>query len=909
MTVEKSKIDMIAKSNFDIRLKDGAVTSLKFLRDAFDTQYILRDKRFGDVFVAYRKPNEDWTSLSTLALAQKGLVDIAVSADGSKYDTCYDSDDDGKLAIGLDISFEIDQDCLNYTVHITNQSDQAIEIGDLSIPFPMNSAYEWGTKPHESVLRHAFVSGHNSYMFWMRCNSVGPYLTMTTANDTKLEYFDLYSEEESPKGNRELRAYIHSKAQGQIATEKGTKWRQPHTGALLTPKGAQGDSVTYPFKFYWAKDYDDVRNTIVDEGLIDIQVIPGMTVPNDLFAMFYLRTKQPIESVTPEFPDDTELTYVGKRGDDLHVYKVKFGKLGENLVTVRYGGGKQTYLEFFATEPVETLIHKRAAFIAKTQYRDPSKWYNGLLAEWNMETEVLLGPDNYDRIKGWRIYEVTCDDPGLCKPAYLAAKNAEFPVEQEIEALEYYIEHFVWGGLQRTEQEEYPYGIYGIPDWNVLRSSEDEGPKGKTHIWRIYDYPHIALMYWSMYRVTKNYPHLRTRLSKETYLERAYRTAVAMFTIPQETGEWSAYKTGLYNELIIEDLICELKAVGSLEKAYRLEKHWKKKTIHFVNENADMFGSEYPFDSTGFESTHALAKYAMKHAVKSVGEQPDRNAEEVITQSNAVKFMEAQIEANIFCRGWLSPAYYLYGSDYRGESNGAYTLSYMSQMGGWALLDYALDYSSNPHEYLRLGYASMLSSWALMNTGTPESNYGYWYPGQANDGSAGGGFEPSPFGQTWLEQDHHRGSWYYSCEIDLGFCGALRGAATILADDPIFGLFCYGGDYSQVDGGYEITMKDGVRRRFHVLLGEFKASLHIDTDHISATTPIFVQEDRSEIRFRIESHAEVQHIVTLTVSCLPIGEYGIYVDKSKILSVKGGVEAVVPLIVDTQGATIRVMKE
>ncbi|WP_256761852.1 DUF5695 domain-containing protein [Cohnella sp. WQ 127256] len=907
--VDKSKIDIMAKSSFDIRLKDGAVISLKYLRDAHDTQYILKDKRFGDVFVTYRKPNGDWLSLSTLDLAQQGFVGTAVSTDGLKYDSRYDSAQDGQLDIRLEISFEIVQDCLNYTIGITNQSNKPIEIGDLSIPFPMNSAYEWGTKPHESVLRHGLISGHNSYMFWMRCNSVGPYLTLTPANDSQLEYFDLYSEDEGKKGNRQFKAYIHSAAQGQVAKEKGTKWRQPNTSAILASQGEQGDSVTYPFKFHWAKDYDDVRNTIVDEGLIDIQVIPGMTVPNDLHAMFYLRTKQPIESVTPEFPDATELTYIGKQSEDLHVYKVKFEKLGENIVTVKYGGGKQTYLEFFTTEPIETLIQKRAAFIAKSQHRDPSKWYNGLLAEWNMDNEVLLGPDNYDRIKGWRIYEVTCDDPGLCKPAYLAAKNAEFPVEEEIEALEYYIENFVWGGLQQTEEEEYPYGIYGIPDWNALRTSEDEGPKGKTHIWRIYDYPHIALMYWSLYRVTKNYPQLRTKLSKETYLERAYRTAVAMFTIPMETGEWSAYKTGLYNELIIADLIEELKSVGLIEKAHRLERHWKKKTIHFVNENGDMFGSEYPFDSTGFESTHALAKYAMKHAVKSVGEIKDRNAEEVILHSNAVKFMEAQVEANIFCRGWLSPAYYLYGSDYRGESNGAYTLSYMSQMGGWALLDYALEYSTNPHEYLRLGYASMLSSWALMNTGTPESNYGFWYPGQANDGSAGGGFEPSPYGQTWLDQEHHRGSWYYSCEIDLGYCGALRGAATIFTDDPIFGLFCYGGDYRQVEDGYEITMKDGIRRKLHVLLGESKVSLQIDTDHISATTPVFVQAKGSEVRFQIESEGVEQHTVTLIVSSLPEGSYGIYKDNSKVLSMKGGVETILPLIMDSQGATLCIRKE
>ncbi len=132
-------------------------------------------------------------------------------------------------------------------------------------------------------------------------------------------------------------------------------------------------------------------------------------------------------------------------------------------------------LEFFCTEPLETLINKRAAFIAAHQWRDPSLWYDGLLAEWAMDTHVMLGPDNYDRIEGWRIYAVTCDDPGLGKPAFLAAKNAEYPVQAEVEALDYYIENFVWGGLQRTTEETFAYGIYSIPDWKTNRENDDPG--------------------------------------------------------------------------------------------------------------------------------------------------------------------------------------------------------------------------------------------------------------------------------------------------------------------------------------------------------------------------------------------------------------------------------------------------
>jgi len=903
---------IMRSGTFDVRLKDGAMISLKRVGDLFDTEYIWPGKRFGDVFVSYRHTDGDWQRVSTRSLAERNLLTTKYSHNGEKqvYTAGYFADDRPVPDIAIGVLFETDGDSLIYTVSVQNHGERELEIGDLAIPFPMNSSFEWGTKPVESVIRHSFVSGDGSYMFWMRCNGAGPYLAMTPLGHSKFEYYDMFEMEDEKPGTRQYRAYVHSKAQGSIAAEKGCRWRQPHTGVRLAPRGEPGDKVSYPFKFQWAADYEHMRQIIVDEGLIDIEAVPGMTVPNDQFALFSLRTKQPIHAVVPEFPEHTDLSFYKKHGEVVHIYKVRFGKLGENAITVHYGDGKSVLLEFFSTEPVETLIKKRAAFIARHQHRDPSKWYNGLFAEWNMETGTMLGPDNYDRIKGWRIYAVTCDDPGLSKPAFLSSKNAEYPVQEEVKALEYYIEHFVWGGLQRTDREEFAYGIYGIPDWHALRNSEDDGPGGKLHIWRIYDYPHIFLLYWNMYKIGKNHPEIRMKLPKETYLERAYRTALAMFTVPMEIADWSAYKTGLYNELVIEDIVEELYRIGWKEKAYRLERHWIKKVRSFVKEQADVFGSEYPFDSTGFESTHALAKSALNRSVWTVEETPAKHGEPAITYNESLAFLEAQIWSNIACRGWLEPAYYLYGSDYRASGNAAYTLSYMSQMGGCSILDYALHFSRNPYPLLRLGYASLLSSWALMNTGTPESRYGYWYPGEEHDGAAGGGFEPSPFGVTWLGQEHHRGAWYYACEIDLGYCGAMRGAATVLADDPVFGLYCYGGEYRRVKGGYEVTMKDGVRRRLHVLLGDKAAGLSVDTDHISSSKPVFVKADLSEIAFHLESDVRSEHAVALTVSRLPVGRYKVFLDSAPTISFQGGEHfAKLPLTVTGISTFVRIAKE
>ena len=852
----------LTNSRFELKIKDGAIVSLKLPRDPFDTEYITPGRRLGDAFIRFRLSGGTWKSADTADLAR--TCTSSRSPDGDRYRTIYSITNGTAAVLVVEMNFIFEGQAILWSVTLHNVGNGPLEVGDLAFPFPMNSSFRRGRPATASVLKHSFVSGYGSFMFWMRPNSVGPYLTMTPFDNTKLEYWD------APR--REFRAYIFSAAAGAIAREHGTRWRQPNTSLRL----ASDASKTYGFKFQWAKDYDGVRRILVNGGKVDVQVVPGMTVPTNLFAEIALRTTQQVASVEAEFPKATRVTTLGTKGGT-RLYRVQFSRLGENELTVHYGEGRYLYLEFFVTEPLETLFRKRAAFIAAHQVRDTHKWYNGLFCEWNLADHVQLTPDNHDRLRGFRIYAITCDDAGLGHPAYLAAENAEYPVQSQVSALDYYIQHFVWGGLQRTTNETCAYGIYGIPDWKTNRDSRDPGRNGQLHLWREYDYPHVILMYFSMYRIARYHPEIKTVLTAHEYLERAYGTAHAMFTVPHEVWKgWSAYETGFYNERVIVDLIHALQANGLDREAETLRQFWVRKVKYFVNDNPDLFGSEYPFDSTGFESTEALAKYAMYHA--------DRPGEtnSGIPLANAEKFLNTQIAANIFCRGWLEPAYYYLGSDYRAGAGNAYTLSYMSQMGGWAVLDYALNFATNPCPYLRLGYASSLSSWALMNSGTPQSNYGYWYPGKADDGGAGGGFEPAPYGFTWLGQPHHRGAWYYACEMDLGYCGALRTAATILSDDPVFGRFCYGGDWREHRGLIEIFPKDGLRRRFHALLNHDWIHFVSDTDRFPSGQPILLKPDLSEMRFQLESDNAEPHVARIHFSG-PAGNYTVR-DQQGVLS-------------------------
>lgn len=856
----QDKVYYLTNQKFDMKLKQDGIVSLKNRQSEVEVEFIESQLSFGQIHLVYREENGDWKSFKS-----EEVKPDQIQHHLNEHVLTYVID-----LLEVKLHFLLNRQDFIYQIELMNKGNKIIEIGDLSIPFPMNSEFEWGGDANKRVLKHSFISGHGSYIFWERCNGEAPYLLMTPLNESKFEYFNLF-ESDKKKHRKIYEAFIYSKNEGEVAANKGCNWRQSNTSTLLKPE----EHLTQSFKFQWKSNYEEIRNQLVKEGLLDIQVIPGMTVPMDLEVKFSIRANVEINDIVAEHTNKTQVKKL-KQFENYTIYSVKFSQLGENFLEITFDQNKKMLLEFFVTESIETLIKKRASFIVNHQIKDISKWYDGLLAEWNMDNQNLLSPDHYDRIKGWRIYEVTCDDPGLSKPAYLSSKLVEFPNQDEVNALDYYIERFVWGGLQRTEEEEFSYGIYGIPDWKVNRDSSSEDTDGQLHIWRIYDYPHIFLMYWNLYQVRKFYSHITTTHKALEYLKRAYQTAVAMFTIPWELEEWSAFKTGLYNELVIPDIVAELYRVGMREQGKRLEKLWVKKVKHFVLEKSDLFGSEYPFDTTGFESTYAFADYAMKQLVDVV--EDDDKKEQTFTSDKVLRFMDLQRRSNIACRGYLEPAYYLLGSDYRTESC-YYSLSYMSQMGTNGILTYALDYLNEEGEDLiRLGYAALLSSWALMNTGTEESNYGYWYSGIENDGGAGGGFEAAPYGETWLNQDYTRGSWYYSCEIDLGFCGALRAMATVVIHDSIFGAFCYGGEIVSDKFDDAIYLKDGIRRKVYYVREKNTLKVEVKAANICDDVPVMIGHDLKTIQCTVETMAG-SLVTYVSVSGLHNGIYKVTYDQ------------------------------
>jgi hypothetical protein len=461
----------------------------------------------------------------------------------------------------------------------------------------------------------------------------------------------------------------------------------------------------------------------------------------------------------------------------------------------------------------------------------------------------------------------------------VAAKNVYYPDPDEIESLEYYLEHFVWGGLQRTDREDpYPYGIHGVPNWKVSRDSAARAKietrnLDRMKIWRSYDYPHMFMLYYHMYQIASYYPEMVHYLDAGGYLERAYQTARAYWIYPYEVLPWyQTYKIGCYNELVVLDLIAALEREGYPEKARFLKEEWEKKAKYFIYDDPYPYGSEYSLDRTAFESSYALARYAVENEMEAdTNLWWDKNLEKwwshpSVSRKEAKAFMERQHDAGLAVRGWLETKYFLLGADFTVSSD-RHCMSYMACMGGWSILDYGMRFAAEPWDWLQLGYASYLSSWSLMNTGTAESDYGYWFPGKENDGATGWAFMSSKYGRAWIRKDVPRGAWHYDGEIDLGYGSATRTAICLLADDPLFGWMAYGGKLTDEGGGFAVIPRDGIRSRFGFVSGDNRFIMEFERDGFAGGKSIFVSEELDRISCRIENRGSDEHKTALRM-CL-----------------------------------------
>ncbi len=831
----------LSNSYFDVQTgSNGEISSLKLTGDTYPTNYVLNPTNaprlntgnhqwLGELIFKYRLGTGAWQT----AMTQSSSDCRVQSQSGNTVTVTYQnsSNSNGVKNFKVSENYSLINDYLQWSITVQNTSSQTLEIGDFGMPLPFNELFVSGNIYEERVLYHANIANDNSYVYVTRPSGVGSLLLMVPDASTGAgwEYRDRWVSNEHPAPEWSASGdwadglqvyYIHSNV---IKSEN--RGYLPNTSLILQP----GASKTYVFKFFKVSDQDAMKTKLYTEGKIDVNVVPGMIVPSNQTAKFDLHTTKTINSITAQYPSQTTITSLGTVGTDHKTYSLQMGHLGQNNITVNYGNGEKTVLQFYAIAPVDTALQSHATFmVQKTQWNAPGQYYDKIFDDWMMDTKKKRGAWGS---WGWG------DDWGWTHGEFLAEKQVYTPVASEVQAVDDYLETAVWGYIMRENHSDYK-----INDWLI--------PPGGSGSWfeRSFAYPHAYNTYLSMYKTCKLYPNIITyKNSKNTYLLRAYNIYKALWTYCAPT------RTGLEGEQTSVELVKALQAEG-----YTTEANYVLSTLDTKYNNFSRdpypYGSEYIYDNTGEEAVYMVAKLKNNTTMMSKINQKTRAS-----------------------RG-AQPLWYYYANPTTICGSGWWQFQYSAALIGYCMDDWTRYYSTTPELDQRMTYAAKIANLTAINSGQISSaaeNLGAvsW----SYQASLGNYYEGSAEGTGHTLMNGWR---VMSGEADLGLWGAMRILSSDVAVDPIFGLYGYGCDVTRSGSNYIITPKDGVQKKIN-LISE-KLYLELERDQFASAN---LATAKDYIEFTLNNqYTQGDHATKLLVYGMKAGAYDVYVAGTKAAS-------------------------
>ena len=244
-------------------------------------------------------------------------------------------------------------------------ASRRIEIGDLAVPF--NFAERTGARGDiytRKLLRHALCRGPRLVDLLAAEQRRGP----VSRHDARPG-----RRSSSIRTTRAAWAAAAPAPSRRTSTRRrpaprsplGGNWRLPVTNLMLAPKGQQRACHLHLPLPVGARLRRCPRRAATPRASSTRRSCPGMVVPTDLPALFSLRTKNAISCRSSR--STRRATKIETLAHDGGRYERRiacsFRASARTRCAVNYGDGQWTTLEFFVTEPLETVIQKRAAFL------------------------------------------------------------------------------------------------------------------------------------------------------------------------------------------------------------------------------------------------------------------------------------------------------------------------------------------------------------------------------------------------------------------------------------------------------------------------------------------------------------------------------------------------------------------
>lgn len=688
-------------------------------------------------------------------------------------------------------SWIADDDALVMRFAITNPTDQPVEIGALGMPMVFDNIIQDRSleEAHaEASFVDPYIGRDAGYLQVTRLNGKGPALLVLPEKGTPLEAYrplrharerggdaNIFTEH-TPRNQTSEGFYDWTVASKGFADREwknaDRQWNAP-TSITLAP----GATRSFGVRLVQSPGIRGIEDTLAAYGRPVAVGIPGYVVPTDMDASLFLKAPQKVTGFS-SFPEGALTVTPAQQRGMWQRYSVRSHGFGRARLTIDYADGSAQTVSYYITKPLDRAVADLGHFTTTKQ------WFDEKDDPFHRAPAILSYDDEAGKIltQEERVWIAGMSDEGGAG-SWVAAmmKQLDNPDPEEVAKLERLVDETVVGKLQVADGEHAggvkkslfyydPEAFPGYYDAKANWKNWTAWPKKEAeNLGRSFNYPHVAIGHWVLYRLARDHQGLVTAHPWRWYLDHAYQTVVAMMRDAPYYAQFGQMEGQVFIE-ILDDLRRE----GMTAEAGNLEKLMKARVDHWTTLPYP-FGSEMAWDSTGQPEVYAWMRYF------GLQKLADETRDVILGYDPTIPSWGYNGNAR---RYWD----FLYAGKYPrierqihhyGSTNNAIPLFQA--------------YRQDPSDLhlLRVAYGGLMGG----ITNIDEKGFG------------SAAFHSWPDMMRWDP---------YTGDYGMGFYAHAYATATYLVNDPRFGWISFGGNLSQQGGTVHVAPKDSARSRFFV---------------------------------------------------------------------------------------------
>lgn len=474
---------------------------------------------------------------------------------------------------------------------------------------------------HETcVFFDPYIGAEGGVVQVTRLNGQGPALLVLPDGSTTFEAWRRLPEPVNPMQTFEgvFEWITHSRAWVENEWSNAVPWNPP-TSVVLNP----GQSRSYGLRFVPAAEIRKLEDTLAAQGRPVIVGVPGYILPADLPGDLFIRYSHPVQQIEVDPPGALRLEAKPVPNAAWKAYRAEARGWGRVRLTLTYTDGLQQTVHYYLIKPMPQVVSDLGRFLFTRQWFDDPKDPFGRgpsIMSYDRETDRIVTQDSRVWIAG------LSDEGGAGSWIAAACKLWGQPELDQVRKFERFVNEVVWGRLQYSEgdlkygvrKSLFYYTTNEIPgfqydpalNWRTWTSWPETEARS---VGRGYNYPHVVIAYWTLYRLARNHTGLVTSRPWEWFLNQAYETVMFMTSRTPEGRPRVGYVNwGLMQGTVFLELLQDLQREGWKDHATALETRMRERADRWARQPYP-FGSEMAWDSTGQEEVYAWCKHFGYH--------------------------------------------------------------------------------------------------------------------------------------------------------------------------------------------------------------------------------------------------------------------------------------------------------